>query len=254
MNRLPLLHKKPSRTSPPVIANEACSIPAACHMYFAPLHYEPNYPYPLVIWLHGPHDNENQLKKVMPLISMRNYVGAAPRATALSEEDDGSQICFVWREDDRNLQFAQERLWECIDGARQRFSICAQRVFLAGLECGGTMALRLALSNPDQFAGALSFGGPFPDDRAPLARLHAARRIPFFFATTAQSTHYPQAMVCQHLRLFHSAGMSVTLRQYPGADGLTTLMLSDMDRWIMEHITATPPYPAGDLLEQRSVN
>ena len=47
---------------------------------FAPLHYEPNYAYPLVIWLHGPGDDERQLLRVMPLVSMRNYVSVGPRA------------------------------------------------------------------------------------------------------------------------------------------------------------------------------
>jgi phospholipase/carboxylesterase len=41
------------------------------------------------------------------------------------------------------------------------------------------------------------------------------------------------------LRLLHSAGFSLALRQYPGDDELTTAMLSDMDRWMMERISAT---------------
>jgi phospholipase/carboxylesterase len=225
-----------------------------CHFYLAPLHYEPNYSYPLVIWLHGPHNNENQLKQIMPLVSLRNYVGAAPRATAVSEQDDGSLIRFCWQQDEESVQLAEERLWECIEGARRRFNVAGDRVFLAGLEAGGTMALRLALRNPDAFAGALSFGGPFPADRAPLARLHAARRLPLFFATTWQSALYPEARLCEDLRLFHSAGLAVTIRHYRGDDGLTKPMLADMDRWIMEHITRASSPAADDLIENRSAN
>jgi phospholipase/carboxylesterase len=220
----------------------------------APLHYERNYSYPLVIWLHGPHNNELQLKQIMPLVSLRNYVGAAPRAPAASEHDDGSGIRFTWRSDEENVRLAEERLWECLDGALARFSVAADRIFLAGLECGGTMALRLALRNPSQFAGALSFGGAFPADRAPLARLQAARRLPMLFITTAESRLYPQAEVCRNLRLFHCAGLSVTLRQYPGTDGVTDLMLSDMDRWIMERITQRNSAPDDELAEQRSAD
>ena len=32
--------------------------------------------------------------------------------------------------------------------------------------------------------------------------------------------------------------MSIMLREYPGTDGLTPQMLSDVDRWLMERITA----------------
>jgi phospholipase/carboxylesterase len=36
------------------------------------------------------------------------------------------------------------------------------------------------------------------------------------------------------LRLLHVAGCTVALRQYPGGDNLTSNMLSDLDRWVME--------------------
>ena len=51
-----------------------------------------------------------------------------------------------------------------------------------------------------------------------------------------RSRSYPAAQVCNELRLFHSAGLCVTLRQYPCGDELTTLMLADMNRWIMEQV------------------
>ena len=42
------------------------------HAFFAPLHYESNYAYPLLVWLHGSGDDESQLKRIMPLVSLRN--------------------------------------------------------------------------------------------------------------------------------------------------------------------------------------
>lgn len=216
------------------------AITAPCHAFFSPLHYEPNYAYPLVVWLHGPHDNENQLKKIVPLVSLRNYVAVAARGTAVSELDGGRGYCFNWRQADDHIAAAEARVLDSILAAEQKFNIAPSRIFVAGLESGGTMALRLAVRNPERFAGALSFGGPFPTDRAPLSRLSTVRRLPLFLATTQASELYPEELVCEQLRLFHSAGMVVTLRQYPGDDGLTTLMLSDMDRWIMEQVTQTP--------------
>src|SRR4051794_19841644 len=66
---------------------------------FAPLHYESNYAYPLLVWLHGPGDDESQLKRIMPLISMRNYVGVGPRGTvaqsrqaSVDEGDDRQKV------------------------------------------------------------------------------------------------------------------------------------------------------------------
>src|SRR5437016_9189131 len=51
------------------------------HCIFTPLHYERNYAYPLIVWLHGPRDNERQVAQVMPLVSMRNYIAVGPRGT-----------------------------------------------------------------------------------------------------------------------------------------------------------------------------
>ncbi len=41
----------------------------------------------------------------------------------------------------------------------------------------------------------------------------------------------------------HTAGLSVTLRQYPGGHELQPQVLADVDRWIIEQIT--PPGDAG---------
>lgn len=205
----------------------------APYAVFGPLHYEANYAYPLIVWLHGPGDSERQLKRIMPMISLRNYVAVAPRGTV-----DASGGGFHWRQSDGHIQAADERVAECIEVAMARFNIAGQRVFLAGYGCGGTMAFRIALNNPRPVAGVLSFGGPLPTGRAPLAQLQAARRLAVFVACTRASRNYPTPIVCDDLRLLHTAGMSIVLREYPGDDALTTHMLADMDRWVMEQITS----------------
>ncbi len=199
------------------------------HALFAPLHYEPNYAYPLVVWLHGPDDNETQLQRVMPGISMRNYVGVGPRGNAASVRG------YSWSDGD--LESAEQAVFSCIDLARDRFHIAPRRVFLAGFDCGGSIALRIGLRHPSCFAGALSVGGPFPQGSMPLARLNQARDLPLFIAQGRDSQQYPTELACDELRLFHAAGLYVTLRQYPCGDELDSLMLRDMDAWMMELVT-----------------
>jgi phospholipase/carboxylesterase len=60
------------------------------------------------------------------------------------------------------------------------------------------------------------------------------RHVPCLIATSRDNRAYPANLVCRDLKLLHSAGCTVALRQYPGGDDLTTKMLSDMDRWLME--------------------
>ena len=219
---------------------------------FSPLHYERNYAYPLIVWLHGPDDDERQLKRVMPLVSMRNYVAVAPRGTvsattsaANANAFDLPQRGFAWSQAPDQIVLAEHRVFAALQAARRKFNVATTRIFLAGFACGGTMAMRLALSHPNVFAGAASFGGQFPQDQAPLSRIGEARRLKMLLATGRDSIDYPPESVCGDLRLFHVAGMSVCLRQYPCGDGLTTSMLADMDRWIMDQVV-TPAVPAAD--------
>ena len=205
----------------------------AQYSLFAPLHYEPNYAYPLVIWLHGPGDDERQLLRVMPLVSMRNYVSIGPRGPRpMTGQTPGYHFG-----NDLDSNAAEQAIFDCLEVATEKFHIAQHRIFLAGFQSGGTMAFRVGLQHPRRFAGVLSLGGPFPLGNSPLAYLEEARSLPLFITQGRGSTSYPVEQACDELRLFHSAGMHVTLRQYPCGDELNTQMLHDMNVWLMEQIT-----------------
>ncbi|HUY35610.1 MAG TPA: PHB depolymerase family esterase [Pirellulales bacterium] len=205
---------------------------------FAPLHYEPNYSYPLLVWLHGPGDDENQLKRIMPLVSLRNYVAVSVRGPSQVHRA-GGKPGYTWTRHRARVALADERVFDAIEMVQARFSVSSSRVFLAGFDCGGTMAFRLAMDHPRHFAGVLSLCGEFPAGRTPLRRLAEARRLPIFLTSGRDSRRYPPKAVCDHLRLFHSAGMQVALRQYPCGHEIAPAMLADMDRWIMEQLAGT---------------
>jgi phospholipase/carboxylesterase len=213
---------------------------ACCHSLFAPLHYEAGYAYPLLVWLHGPRDDENQLRRIMPEVSMRNYVAVAPRGTLAAHSDDceadGDSCGYDWVQSEDHILLAQQRIFDGIDHARERYRIHPERIFLAGFDCGGTMAFRVAMAHPRYFAGILSLGGPFPTGMAPLRHLNAARRLPVLMAGGRFGERYGDRRVAADLRLLHSAGMSVTLRLYPCGDELSPQILADVDRWIMQQV------------------
>lgn len=200
---------------------------------FAPMHYEAGYAYPLVIWLHGRAGNEHQLRRVMPHVSLRNFVAIAPRGTVQRRRGG-----FRWRQDTESIDEAEARIFHCVAAAGERFNIHPNRIFLAGSGCGGTMAVRVAWNHPDRFAGVASIGGPMPREFCPLHRVNDLRQLPCMIAMSRLSPTYPEVQVCRDLRLMHSAGCTVALRQYPGSDDLTTGMLSDLNGWLMELVCA----------------
>jgi phospholipase/carboxylesterase len=170
----------------------------------------------------------------MRLVSLRNYValgvrGPAPQGTG-----------FHWPQDANAIETADQRVCEAVAAARERFNVHPERIFLAGYDAAGTMALRLALRNPDLFAGAASLNGTFPQAHAPLARLADIRGLKLMIAHCRDSERYSVNRLCRELSLFHSASLSVHLRQYPCQDELTTQMLHDLDGWLMEQVTGLP--------------
>ena len=209
------------------------------HALFAPMHYAPGYAYPLIVWLHGCGADERQLQRIMPLVSMRNYVAIAPRGLCMTDRRDepGERECFGWMQTDEHIQYAEQHVFDAIELAGRKYHVSARRIFLAGFDVGGTMAMRIAMSHPSRFAGVLSLCGAFPAGRTPFSNLVAARRLGFFVATGRGSETYPADQVCDDLRLLHTAGLSITLRQYPCGHELMPQMLADVDRWIIEQIT-----------------
>jgi phospholipase/carboxylesterase len=222
---------------------------------FAPQHYEAGYAYPLLVWLHDAGGNEQQLRRMMPRVSMRNYVAIAPRGTlelgrparpdrrrppsgpapSLRQRVRPAKVSgFDWEQTDSGIEEAAARVFGAIESAAQRYHIHPSRIFLAGSGSGGTMALRIGWSQPRRFAGLASLGGPVPTDLCPLRCVNEIRRLPLLVATARQSRFYPEQRACDDLRLLHAAGCTVALRQYPGGDELTDGILADLNRWIME--------------------
>jgi len=226
----------PSESASVIFAEDRTPADAAPGCLFLPLHYEENYAYPLIVWLHAAGENETQVRQVLPHISLRNYVAVAPRGTRRSDTGK-SRRGYDWGHSVEDVAMACERVDEAVQLAAERANIEPARVFLAGCDAGGTMAIRVALESPESFAGVISVGGAFPRRHNPLANLKLVRELPLFVVHQRDSQRYQVDRLCDDLRLIHSAGMSLTVRQYPCGDEVTDGMFRDIDAWLMEQVT-----------------
>ena len=225
------------------------------HVLFSPMHYEPGYAYPLFVWLHGSGANEQQIMRLMPLLSIRNYVAVAPQGIDVSGPGNTkdnvswsssidvmeiinngirSRAWYDWPQSEEAIRDAERRVFDCISAARQKINIAENRIFLAGFGNGGTMALRLGLLNPESFAGVISIGGAFPMGNLPFRQWNTARDLPILLAVGEESTDFPPAVACETLELFHAAGLPIAVREYPCGQEIAPAMLQDVNRWIME--------------------
>jgi phospholipase/carboxylesterase len=201
---------------------------------FTPMHYEPGFAYPLIVWLHSNGDDQTQVQRIMPSISLRNFVAVAPQAIV------GSQAAgFYWQQTACGIEEAQAAVVQAIDHAQLKLNIAPQRIFLAGYGAGGTMALRVALELSHALAGVVSINGPLPSGLTPLRDWMSCRQLPIFWAHCRKSQEFPENLLCDQLKLLHIGGFSVTLRQYPAGDELPAQSLSDLNGWIMESFAST---------------
>lgn len=241
MNRLqsrpaPAASLTPPAPSTPLPLRQSTPHRGSPHQLFTPLHYERNYAYPLVVWLHGAGGDETQLTRVIPHVSLRNYAAVGPRGAVPDPRTSG----YRWEQTLAGVTRAEQAIFDAIEVAQDRLHVAPHRVFLAGYQDGGVMALRMALRHPHYFAGAATLGGPFPRGMTPLLRLKEVRRTPLLFMYGRDSRRYSIDELCDDLELFHTAGLQVSVRQYPCGDEITTTMLHDLDAWIMSQVTGEP--------------
>ncbi len=200
---------------------------------FVPENYEPNYAYPLVIWLHESGKSERDIVKVLPMISMRNYLGLALRGTARTNGD--APDAFRWsRTRNAGLAF-EEQLYASVRQMRRDYHIHTERVFLVGAGEGGTMAWDLFLTRPQWFAGVAAMGGRFPWGRRPLRQFRAlCGKQALIVADGRKSPSRAQAE--QVGRLLYAAGVEVAVRAPASGRASSRPLLRQVDRWIMRSI------------------
>ena len=213
------------------------------HILFAPMHYEPKYAYPLMVWLHGTGGDERQIIRIMPTISMRNYVAVAPRGLQVEQPVcpptfDLSVSAILHRPKEQydwilpsdNLTTIEQRVFDCIAVAQERCNIASHRIFIAGFGTGGTAALRLATLYPEHFAGAASFGGKIPPSNRIFPSWQLTQPLSVFLGVDESAPDH----TCQMMELFYTAGLTANVREYPNTKSLTPVMLQDLNQWMMQ--------------------
>ena len=209
---------------------------------FVPTGYEPNYAYPLVVWLKGPDGCALDFQHLMPVISDRNYLGLEIDAT----EAIGNNLDLLNESTDNPeaptplmaLEFLVE--WK-VRQLRLAYNIHTERVFLAGFGDGGTLALQLGLARPEWFAGIVAVSSRFPATRSTLRRFRDLLKKRVLLCCGSQSRRVTPAQTLETSRLLHSAGMRVCTRMHDAGHQITRTMLLEIDRWIMQEILQPQP-------------
>lgn len=203
--------------------------------FFIPIHYEANYKYPLIVWLHSDGFNENQVCQVMPHVSSRNYVATGIRAPKAA--DSGGHR-YAWGHTVAAMESAEFSVLEAIRRTCEQYSINQQRVVLAGYHEGATMAMQIGMRHPSRFAAVAALGGRFELPPASVMGVDELRecRLQMLWQRSILSDSFDDELLLQEVQ--HAADIRARLevRQYRSDDEMNTAVLGDFDRWVMERV------------------
>lgn len=203
---------------------------------FAPIGYEPRYPYPLIVFLHGNGGNEQQILRLAPRVSRRNFVSIGLRGPVCTGLNRKGSLGYSWG-DASHLPMLEEYLLGAIRQTRLHYHIHSERIILAGFAEGATLAYRMALQFPDKINGIIALNGHMPRENRPLLRLREARSLQVFIGHGIANSVVPSSLVRDDRNLLWSAGMDVETHSYPTNHRLHPDMLRDVNRWIIRRCT-----------------
>lgn len=201
---------------------------------FLPTGYEPNYPYPLLVFFHGQGGNEEQILRLAPRLSRRNYICIGLRGPqSLGPRADG-RLGYAWGSDGRSDAMMEDYVIRAVEQTRRNYHIHSERIYLAGFCEGATLAYRLGLTFPERIAGIISLNGAMTRRGGPLFRLPQVRELRVLIGHGIANSVVPLTLAREDFRLFYSAGVAVRMHTYPANHRLHPDMLRDINRWIIE--------------------
>jgi phospholipase/carboxylesterase len=201
---------------------------------FLPTGYEPNYPYPLLVFFHGHASNEEQILRLAPRLSRRNYICIGLRGSELLGERQDGTPAYSWGSDGQCDALVEDYIFRAIEQTRRNYHVHSERIYLAGFCEGATTAYRLGLSFPERFAGVVSLNGSLPPRGSLFLRLEQVRQLRVYIGHGIANAVVPLSSARADFRLLYTAGLSVRMNTYPSTHRLHPDMLRDINRWVME--------------------
>src|SRR5579884_1190356 len=181
---------------------------------FLPTGYEPNDPYPLLVFFHGRGGCVEQILRLAPRVSRRNYICISLRGPeTLGQRADG-RLGYCWGGEEHDT-LVEDYVLRAVEQTRRHYHVHSERIYLAGFREGATLAYRLGMLFPERFGGVISLNGAMSRRGGPLLRLPEVRQLRILIGHGIANPYVPLALAERDYRLFYAAGMPVRMHTYP---------------------------------------
>jgi phospholipase/carboxylesterase len=90
---------------------------------FLPTGYEPNYPYPLLVFFHGHGGNEEQVLRLAPRVSRRNYIAIGLRGPELVGTRHDGRGSYSWGADGQAGALVEDYLVRAVEQTRRSYHV-----------------------------------------------------------------------------------------------------------------------------------
>jgi phospholipase/carboxylesterase len=206
-----------------------------------PENYEPRYAYPLIVWLTGRDCGVDESLTHIASMSPQNYLGLTVDECLFDLQEAGQHDIDMPVEFLKRLVDVENRVVAAVRSLRQVVNVHTERIFLAGAGDAASVALLLAMHQPEWFGGCIAFGGTVPPAATLLANKAELAGKRFFLGTPGgRSAWQTSGSVRNGARQLVAAGadVSVSVNASETDPLVSRHSLREVDQWIISGILA----------------
>ena len=201
-----------------------------------PLHYEPEYRYPLVIWADDSDTTPWPLVRALGAISLRNHAGVAPAGRRASEFS---------ADPDRNSRIGvrSKRIDDAISLARRKLNLHPDRHFIVGRgQSLAALVQELTDEQMQEIAGIAWIAET--DSSCRPTGIDWTRRVdlPLLLCLAESELTDGTDTIAANLRGLHAIGFDVTTITSSERPSFVSNALANVNRWIMSFVTGAPAF------------
>jgi len=209
---------------------------------FLPEQVQSRYAYPVLVMFHGRGGNEEEVLRLAPLVSRRNYIAVSVRGPeSIGNRGDGRAAC-SWGDNGGSADDSADAAMQAVQMLRLHHNIHSQRVYLVGVNDGAAAAYRAAFALGNRVAGVVAVNGNLPrsQGKIPLFNLEQVRKQRVLICQSTSSSPTQELNVLRDRKLFYAAGAEVAYRRFKSTAAVPPEMLREVNRWIIDQIHAAP--------------